>query len=30
MVFGFGVKPSFSVENEAALARPPEVRFEKP
>ncbi|WP_116365099.1 LemA family protein [Parahaliea mediterranea] len=27
MVFGFEVKPSFSVENEAELARPPEVQF---
>lgn len=30
MVFGFGVKPSFTVENEAAIARPPEVQFQTP
>jgi LemA protein len=30
MMFGFGVKPSFTVENEAAIARPPEVRFQQP
>jgi LemA protein len=28
MVFGYATKPSFSVENEAALAKPPEVRFD--
>jgi LemA protein len=27
MVFGFDVKPSFSVENEAEISRPPEVNF---
>jgi LemA protein len=27
MLFGFDVKPSFSVENEAEIARPPEVSF---
>ena len=27
MLFGFDVKPSFTVENEAAIARPPEVSF---
>ena len=26
-MFGFAVKPNFSVENEAALAKPPEVKF---
>jgi LemA protein len=30
MIFGFSVKPSFAVENEAAIARPPEVQFQKP
>ena len=28
MVFGYATKPGFSVENEAALAKPPEVRFD--
>ena len=28
MVFGFDVKPTFSVENEAELSRPPEVDFD--
>ena len=28
MVFGFDVKPTFSVENEAELSRPPEVYFD--
>jgi len=28
MVFGYATKPGFSVENEAALATPPEVRFD--
>jgi LemA protein len=28
MMFGHATKPSFGVENEAALARPPEVRFD--
>ena len=27
MLFGFEVKPSFTVENEAEIARPPEVSF---
>ncbi len=27
MVFGFDTKPSFTVENEAAIAKPPEVNF---
>ena len=27
MIFGFDTKPSFTVENEAAIARPPEVNF---
>ncbi len=27
MVFGFATKPNFTVENEAALAKPPEVKF---
>lgn len=27
MVFGFQTKPSFTVENEAAIAKPPEVKF---
>jgi LemA protein len=27
MVFGFEVKPSFTVENEAEIAKPPEVSF---
>ena len=27
MLFGFEVKPSFTVENEAELAKPPEVSF---
>ena len=30
MVFGFGVKPSFTVQDEAAIARPPEVQFSTP
>ncbi len=30
MVFGYGVKPQFSVENEAAIARPPTVNFGAP
>ena len=29
MVFGYGVKPSFTVENEAQIAKPPAVNFEK-
>jgi LemA protein len=27
MMFGFDVKPTFTVENEAELAKPPEVQF---
>ncbi len=27
MVFGFATKPNFAVDNEAALAKPPEVKF---
>jgi LemA protein len=27
MMFGFAIKPSFTVENEAELAKPPEVKF---
>ena len=27
MVFGYQVKPNFTVENEAAIARPPTVDF---
>ncbi len=27
MLFGFDVKPSFTVEDEATISRPPEVRF---
>ncbi|MFV0278821.1 MAG: LemA family protein [Parahaliea sp.] len=27
MIFGFEVKPSFTVENEAEISRPPEVNF---
>jgi LemA protein len=27
-IFGFEIKPNFSVENEAELARPPEVSFD--
>ncbi len=30
MVFGHDVKPNFTVENEAALSRPPEVDFSQP
>ena len=26
-VFGYGVKPNFTVENEAAISRPPAVDF---
>lgn len=29
MVFGFATKPNFAVENETALAKPPEVKFGK-
>lgn len=30
MLFGYKVKPSFTVENEQALAKPPTVDFSKP
>ena len=30
MVFGYDVKPNFTVENEAAIARPPTVDFAAP
>jgi LemA protein len=30
MVFGHAVKPGFTVQNEAELARPPEVEFQSP
>ena len=30
MVFGYGVKPSFTVANEAAISAPPTVSFDKP
>ena len=30
MVFGYAVKPNFTVENEAAVARPPTVDFNPP
>jgi LemA protein len=30
MMFGFKVKPNFTVENEAAVAKPPSVDFSKP
>ncbi len=29
MVFGYGVKPTFSVQNEAQISTPPAVNFEK-
>ena len=29
MVFGYGVKPTFAVENEAQISKPPAVSFEK-
>ncbi len=29
MLFGFDLKPNFSVENEAEIAKPPEVSFSK-
>ncbi len=28
MVFGFAVKPGFTVQNEAEISRPPEVKFQ--
>jgi LemA protein len=30
MVFGFAVKPTFTVQNEAAISKPPEVSFQSP
>ena len=30
MLFGYKVKPNFSVENEAAISRPPVVDFNQP
>ncbi len=30
LVFGYAVKPSFTVENEAAITSPPSVSFDKP
>ena len=30
MVFGYAVKPSFAVDNEAAIKSPPAVSFDKP
>jgi LemA protein len=30
MVFGYQVKPNFTVQNEAAIAAPPAVSFDKP
>ncbi len=30
MAFGYKVKPTFSVENEKAIATPPKVEFDKP
>ena len=30
MAFGYQAKPQFAVENEAAIARPPAVNFERP
>jgi LemA protein len=30
MVFGYGVKPSFTVANEAQISTPPTVSFDKP
>jgi LemA protein len=29
MVFGYDVKPTFTVENEAEIARPPQVQFDQ-
>jgi len=29
MVFGYDTKPTFTVENEAEIARPPQVSFER-
>ena len=30
MVFGYQVKPNFTVQNEAAISTPPAVSFDKP
>ena len=30
MIFGYGVKPSFTVANEAEISAPPKVSFDKP
>jgi len=30
MVFGYAVKPSFAVQNEAEISKPPAVNFDKP
>ena len=30
MIFGYSVKPSFTVQNEAAISAPPAVSFDKP
>jgi LemA protein len=30
MVFGYAVKPSFTVQNEAQISAPPAVSFDKP
>ena len=30
MVFGYQVKPSFTVANEAQISAPPAVSFDKP
>jgi LemA protein len=30
MMFGYKAKPNFTVENEAAIAKPPSVDFSKP
>jgi LemA protein len=30
MVFGHSVKPSFTVQNEAEISKPPEVQFGQP
>jgi len=30
MVFGYSTKPQFTVENEAAIAKPPAVNFDRP
>jgi len=30
MAFGYAAKPQFTVENEAAIARPPAVNFDRP